>query len=182
MNQMVYRVGPNDTITFVDAAWSAFASQNGMASPAPEAVLGTSLWKHIADLTTRHLYKQLADKVRQTRKPLTLPFRCDAPGKRRHMELHITPVAESELEFRSVLLRETKRSPIQSPPSKTSRSSKPMLMCVWCKRVKTSDWHEIEHAIRDSKLFAKAVLPLLSHVACPDCASRSPASGTVIFD
>jgi hypothetical protein len=172
MNKLIYRVNADDEITFVDSNWVAFATENGMCSPIPEAVVGTRLWKHISDPTTRHLYSIFLEKVRKSKQTVILPFRCDSPSVRRYMEMHIVHLSATELEFKSVLVREEPRSEVKLLDPKATRSDKLINMCVWCKRVKASDWREVEDALRELNLFDTTMLPMISHVVCPDCNAR----------
>ncbi len=139
----------------------------------PELVVGTSLWKHISDATTRHFYKLFLERVRKSKETIIVPFRCDAPGKPRFMELHIVHLSKTELEFRSVLVKKKKRGPARLPDLKTPRNDELILMCVWCKKVKVSDWRVAEDALKELGLFEKATLPLISHVVCPACESQA---------
>ncbi len=169
MKDFIYRVDGGDRITFVDANWLAFGEQNGMRPPSLKPVIGTSLWRHIADFSTRHLYQLLMTEVRKTSRPVTVPFRCDGPECRRFMELRIIGTSREDLEFRSRLVREEPRERVALLDADTPRSSDLLLMCLWCKKVKTSAWHEIEIAVSDFRLFEKEKLPMVSHVTCPAC-------------
>jgi len=171
MKDFIYWVDGNDRIIFVDANWLAFAQQNGMGRSNLKPVIGTSLWSHISDITTRHFYQLLMTDVRNTSRPATVAFRCDGPECRRFMELRITGAGRKDLEFRSRLLREERRERMALLDSDTPRSSEMLLMCLWCKKVKTSAWQEVEAAVNEFRLFEQDRMPMVSHVTCPACES-----------
>jgi hypothetical protein len=171
MKQFVYRVDAQDRIQFVDANWLAFAVENGTNSLTQEAVTGSSLWTHISDVSTRHLYRTIMNRVRSTGRPMTLPFRCDLPERRRYMALGILRGAEMALEFRSYLLREESTQRVSLLDAGLPHTTDLLRMCSWCKKVDVKDgsWQEPDIAVRLLRLFEASKLPLITHVSCPVC-------------
>ena len=153
----------------MDRQWLAFAMENGVPSLTEASLRGSSLWQYISDASTQHLYHVILDRVRETGSPLTLPFRCDGPDRKRFMALNIRRTEESGLELRSILLREEATGPIGLLDAKAPRSGQMLRMCSWCKKVETGDWIEPEQAVKRLNLFHEPVLPCIIHVTCPGC-------------
>lgn len=168
MKEFVYRINQADQIYFVNDDWLDFGKKNGLVYSV-EKVVGSSLWLHISDMTTRQLYHDIIRNVRHSGRRVRVPFRCDGPAVRRFMELEISPLAPSDVEFKGVLIREEPREHVDLLDSSLARSAEILLMCVWCKKVKISEWVEVENAAQELKLFEKNKLPFISHVTCPSC-------------
>lgn len=168
MKEFVYRINQTDQIYFVNDDWLDFGKKNGLAYSV-EKVIGSSLWRHISDMTTRQLYFDIIGKIRRSGRRAKVPFRCDGPAVRRFMELEISALTPSDVEFKGVLIREEPREKVDLLDSSLARSAEILLMCVWCKKVKISEWVEVESAAQELRLFEKSKLPLISHVTCPGC-------------
>jgi hypothetical protein len=169
MRQFIYRVDAQDRITFVDANWLAFATENGLPTLTADAVTGKVLWDFISDPTSRQFYKIFAGKARETGDIIAVPFRCDGPAQRRFMKMFIVPQPDGGLEFRSVLEREEARSQVTLFDANVPRNGNFISVCSWCRRTKVSDWMEAEEAVRELQLFNRTRLPQISHGICPDC-------------
>lgn len=151
-----------------------FARENGAAESChPDRVLNRSIWDIIDGIETKHLYEIVLGKVRKTHRSIKLPFRCDAPSKRRFLELHITPAQQGFLDFASTLLREELRDTVELLETGCPRSGEFVSICSMCKNVKLSRdcWLEIEDAIAALKLFEKSELPQITHGLCQECFS-----------
>lgn len=172
MKEFIYRINQADKIYFVNRDWIDFGIENGLNKPIA-AVVESLLWSHIFDWTTRQLYFDIVGTIRKTNRTVKVPFRCDGPAVRRYMELEMSLLPEAHIEFKGRLLREEPREPMNVLDPSLARTSELLLMCVWCKKVKASEWTEIEHAVKEMNLFDKTALPLISHVTCPDCTSRN---------
>jgi hypothetical protein len=167
----VYRIDANDIVIFVDHNWLAFAQENDARFLIDPAGWHQSLWKFITGLETRYLYRMMIEKVRTTGKVMSIPFRCDSPGRRRFMEMHIVPLPEHQVEFRSHILRQERRASVRLLDGSRVRSSDLITMCSWCKRVKVppESWEEVEEAVKDLDLFGASRLPQITHGMCPLC-------------
>jgi hypothetical protein len=186
---VVYRLDARDVITRVNAAWRAFAAENGAPSLAAHAV-GTSVWAHVAGATTRDLYGRVHAAVRRSGRPVTLPFRCDAPGEWRWMELTVHSLGGGHLQVVSALVRRAVRPPVALLDPAVARGAWQLAMCSWCKRVRldaadsnasaTTDddatrdgdrahpWVDVESLPVERQ---GAGAPRIMHDACPDCAA-----------
>lgn len=168
---IIYHVDEEDRIVFVSPDWVAFAGGND-GPVATNALMGTKIWRHLSDSTTQQIYHLVMAKVREVGRSITLPFRCDAPDKRRFMELEISLLFQSHLKFRTRLLHEEERTPVvllASASQLTAGKSQTVLMCSWCKRVSCPEWLEVEDAVLRLRLFDEAAVPAITHGMCPDC-------------
>ncbi len=179
----VYRLDARDVITRVNAAWRAFATENGAPALAARAV-GTSLWAHVDGAETRRLYRAVHAAVRRSGRPVTLPFRCDAPAEQRWMTLTVRPLGGGHLQVVSALVRRAAqpRVPLLDPAA--PRGAGQLVMCSWCKRVHPdggdadgdadAGWVDAAavrpHGVPDGA-GAPWRAPRLVHDVCPGCAA-----------
>ena len=169
-DSFVYRIDAENRLSFVASAWLDFARENEAAHLSPEAVKGESLFSFIADPETQHLYKAIIDKVRTTQVSVIVPFRCDSPGLRRFMVLHISPLARGAIQFEGKLMREEPREHVPLLDPVRARSEEMIVACSWCKRIEVDEaWLEIEEAVRRLALFDQPSLPQITHGICGDC-------------
>jgi len=166
----IHRIDGDDVIRYVDDQWVAFAVANGAARLTPENVIGHSIYDFIAGAETQQAYRLLLGRVRSRRVALRVPFRCDAPAKKRSMMLHMRPHATTGVEFISELLHEEMREPTRLLDAAVPRRNDSLRICSWCKRVLACQrWEEIEAAITDLDLMAYTEMPQLKHGMCPEC-------------
>ncbi len=167
-----HKIDQKDVIVSVSDNWASFAHANKASSSClPENILGSSLWEHINDPETKHLYGIILQKVRLNRQPSTFSFRCDSPDHRRFLELTINPHDDNSIDFKSQINKSEKREPVDLLKSDIERSDGLIRICSMCKKVAISDdrWEEIEIALQELKLFEKELLPGISHGVCPAC-------------
>lgn len=166
-----YELDAADRIRAVDAAWIRFGRENGPGDLDRDRVVGRSIFEFIAGGEVRHLYALLFRAARTRRAPICLPFRCDAPDRRRFMELRIEPAADDGLVLAGRLLGEEGREPIPLLLPDAPRSGELVAVCSWCKRVRTAPgvWEEVEDAVGTLGLFEEATLPGLTHGICEPC-------------
>ena len=171
-NTCCYRIDGNDRIVWVNQPWVTFAQQNGAAESChPDAVLNQSIWDFIDGIETSHLYDIVLKRIRKTRRSVRLPFRCDAPDKRRYLELLITAAENDAVEFASTLIREEVRDTVVLLEPDISRSEEIIKICSMCKNVEVAEhcWLDIEAAIAALGLFQQKTLPKISHGLCHEC-------------
>ncbi len=160
----VYRVDYRDRLTYMNEALADFADRSGSTGLA-QTVIGKSLWDYIEGPDVQHVYGVLMRKVRSTRTPAFLPFRCDLSDDRRFVEMVIMPLSDGGIEFRTRLLDDP-------PQHLKSHQYHPGLldMCATCKKVNTpSGWLELETAIGVLDYFHRPSPPGFSHGLCDDC-------------
>jgi hypothetical protein len=173
----IHRIDAEDRLTFVNDEWRRFAEENG-APDLPERAQGTPLWMHIRGRDLQHVYRAIVARVRASREPLAYPFRCDSPEVRRFMELTVAPGPGGEVEFRSRLLRVEPRQPAAPAVPAPPRAPRVLVVCSWCRRVRTDAWVDIEDAARSLRLFDDDNFPRVSHGVCERCRDRLVPPGT----
>ena len=159
-------------LVYVDGAWCDFARDNGAAEYAePDRLYGRPLLSFISEMTTRHVYSILMDRVVKDRLTIAVPFRCDAPTQRRWLELQMSPREQGGVHFRTRQFRtEPRPAPIAFDRPQT-RTDVILRMCSWCKDVEIApaQWAPVEDAVRRFQVFASTDVPLITHGICPDC-------------
>ena len=169
-----YRLDSHYRIIYVNPTWSLFAEKNGSTGLEPETILGTPIWKYIADEETIDLYYVLLARIATLNTSFRFPFRCDEPETRRFMELSITYGANDDTyEFSSKLLRFENREYQMLLGAEKTPSDDVVTCCAWCKKFALPDnkWVEVEEAVKTLELFVFDVMPRVSHGICPVCKS-----------
>ena len=172
MSDLCYELNARDEISFVNEEWLRFALANGGAPMDPAQILGRLLWDFIGDVETQHIYRLLHRRVRAGGAPVRLCFRCDAPDRRRLLDLGISAGSESGLMYRVRTLREQERQPMALLEQDHPRSEQFVTICAWCERlaVPAHGWLEIEAAIAVLPALAEPRPPQLTHGVCEVCA------------
>ena len=159
-------------IAAVDARWSEFATAND----APELAsgqLGRPVLQFIADSTTALLYRQLFQRVQNSGNPVTLPFRCDSPTRRRFLNLTIERRDDGGLRLETTVTKIEARPPMELLGRRRDSGGVPLRVCGWCKSVEVGGcWYEVEEAVRSLRLFDRDLLPPVTHGMCPPCHER----------
>ncbi|MBA3949498.1 MAG: hypothetical protein H0X44_06065 [Acidobacteria bacterium] len=175
-DRLIYRIDRGDVIASVNDDWGPFAQAN--QAPQLTDVVGQSVWDHVADDTTRQVYRDLLARVRAGHE-VTFPYRCDAPALRRFMRMTMRPEPDRGVLFDSVVERTEARPPsplLEGPPAGSSGVI--VRVCSWCKRVHVREtWQEIEVAVERLGLFAGGPAPSLTHGMCEDCYARIMQAG-----
>lgn len=170
--ELIYLLDRNNYIKRIDSPqWDSFAQENGAEELTRRQVEGQSLWRFIHDKETRGIYQTLFERCRELQKTITVPFRCDSPGKRRFMQMIIAPLPDEELQLCSRLLEEEPRHEVRWLQEGQVATARMLLCCSMCKRVRSADdsWQEIEEALKQDPRLADNRMPQLSHSICPDC-------------
>ncbi len=173
---ILYRVDSNDVITFVNEAWSRFATEN-QAHELASSALGRSLWDFIENPEVKSIYRMLLDRIRRTGQPFSFDYRCDAPELRRFLQMTVVPLDRGAVEFQSRLLREEPRGTVALLSSEVPRVETFVRVCSWCKKLDAGrdHWVEVEEALPSLGIMNKTKLPRLTHGACPQCYERMMA-------
>jgi len=169
--EFIHWVDASNRIIWVNEAWQDFAQEN-QAGYLVKMVAGKPLlWSFVNGLETRYLYEAMLAKVRQGKGPLSLPFRCDAPDRRRFMEMNMQLVENGVVVFSSRVLRQEFRESVRLLSDEVARDERFLYSCSWCKQIELSDgkWVEVEEAVRLLALFTEETLPKISHGICPRC-------------
>ncbi|MBC7231693.1 MAG: hypothetical protein H5T68_00415 [Chloroflexi bacterium] len=169
-----YELDADLRIIWVDEGWSEFA----IANDAPELVpppgpLGQSVLSYVADPTSTQLYELLFQRVLQTRRSITIPFRCDSPARRRYLNMTIKPRIPNGLRIETMLTRTEERTAVALLDRYAPRGNDLLRMCGWCKSVDVAGrWCEVEEAVVEMRLFERDLLPHVTHGICPRCYER----------
>ncbi|MBI2414041.1 MAG: hypothetical protein HYV24_12630 [Deltaproteobacteria bacterium] len=174
MKSFTYSIDSQDRLITANSEWDAFALENYAPELAFERIKYASLWDFIYDTETRHIYRLILEKVRNSTVSVRLPFRCDSPDRRRFMEMEMLPLEAMAVMFNTSIIREEKREPVKLLDAFTERSEQFIRMCSWCKCVILDDGScmEVEEAVRRRELFNEPKLPRITHGACAVCSKK----------
>jgi hypothetical protein len=167
-----YGIDAQDRISHVSSGWNAFAIENGAPRRCltPD-VLGTSLWVHIHDWETAHIYQAVIAKVRKSAESITVPIRCDSPELKRFIEIQVVPLENSAVEFVSRIVFLEPRTAMAVLDQSQPRTDDLIRICSFCKQIDLGgdQWVDAEIAVIKMDLFGKPALPGLTHTICPAC-------------
>jgi len=172
MSKCIYVTDKLDRIISVSDNWLQFAQENQAGETChPDNIINKPIWDFIYGIETKQFYEIILKTVRTKNKTVTLPFRCDAPEKRRYLELIISPIQQDNIQFASTIIYEELRDAVKIMELGIPRSDKLIRMCSMCKKVELSEstWVEVECAVVSLKLFEKKKLPQISHGLCTEC-------------
>jgi hypothetical protein len=180
MPDLRYELNARDEISGVNEEWLRFALANGGEPLVPAQIQGRLLWDFIGDVETQHIYRLLHRRVRAGGAPVRLCFRCDAPDRRRLLDLEISAGPERALIYRVRTLREQERQPLTLLDTDLPRSEQFVTICAWCEHVAVPahGWLEIEAAIATLPELAEPRPPHLTHGICEVCAQALQAALT----
>ncbi len=168
--EFIYCLDPNDTITHVNSDWIEFARENAQGF-VPGRVIGQSLWNFITSSKVKHLYSIIFEKARQGLLIQGLPYRCDAPDRRRFLEMDLSPADDTIIQIKSRIVREELREYVSLLSDFRDMSGEFLTICSFCKKIRVAGgrWEEIEEAIKLLGLAEAWPLPQLSHGVCEKC-------------
>ena len=169
--RFIWVIDDADSIIHVNDAWLAFAQENDAPELTEDRVLNHSLWSFIVGQDTSYIYKQIFDRVRKGTKSPVIPFRCDAPDRRRFMEMHLSLLPDNAIQFLAVILHQEPRQSVDFLGTPVDRSGELVEICSWCKKVFIPElgWRELEEAIEPLNLFEPGSMPRMTHTICPTC-------------
>jgi hypothetical protein len=168
---LLYELNAQDEISSVNEQWLRFPRANGGEPLDPARIVGRLLWDFISDVETQHIYRLLHRRVRARGAPVRLCFRCDAPDRRRLLDLEISPGPVQRLTYRVRTVQELPRQPVALLEPYQPRSESFVTICAWCERVAVPGhgWLEIEAAIAALPALAEPRPPQLTHGICEAC-------------
>jgi hypothetical protein len=177
-----YRVDQQDTLTWVDTWWLAFARENGATDLTQESVLGRLLWDFVEGRETRRLFEAIHQRVRSSGQAVILPFRCDSPLLKRLMRLTVSSEPAGQLLYESVLVRVEPRLPLRLLDPQQPRSEAVLTLCSCCLKtlIENTGWLELEEAVAMLHLLEQEPVPQLRYTICAECRlsmSRTPENG-----
>lgn len=171
--EIFYLIDSQDRLVTVSPQWLEFALNNHGEGLTPEHVAGRSLWDFISDDATRELYKAVLAHVRSGART-ELVLRCDAPERRRLIEMNVLLLPDGNVEFKTVLLASKPRPAQRLLDKDTPRTAQHVMVCSWCDQVNTGvdQWGDVEVAMELLHLTRDAELPMVDPVVCPKCYAR----------
>lgn len=131
-SSLSYHLNAENLIVSADLAWDAFAVENGAPELLSTRITGEDLFGFITGMEMQHLQKMLLGRVRKTLQPSTIPFRCDAPDRRRFMEMTVTAQADGAVAFVTWLTHEETRDPVALLQASSRASATYLALCGWC--------------------------------------------------
>ena len=176
---IIYHLDQNGRFIYVSKTWNEFALANHSSKITADAIMHRNISDFIVDEDNLHIYEILIARVQREQIVLMFPFRCDAPDRRRYMQMEIFPVSEKITGFKSCTLREEPRPKVALLDPTTERTDEFLTICSWCKKIKVDDnqWLEVEEAVSKLGLFEERHLPQLSHGICPVCFKKMLEDG-----
>lgn len=168
--EVCYRIDGEDRLVFFNDEWDRFASENDTPELAGAIICGRPLWDFIVNAEVRHIHQVLLKRVRLRQPVLSIPFRCDSPAQRRHMQMRIVRLPDNQVEFHCRALRIENRDPV-NVDYRTNEDAAALRMCSWCNRVDVGQdaWDEIENAVARLGLFADTSPAPITHTICEHC-------------
>lgn len=169
---IIYGIDDKDRIYYVNDEWVRFARANQWLIHNFKDILGSNFWEFISDNNVAQLYRDIVQKVRNTRKSIQLYYRCDSPVKKRFHKMTILAAKNYQIEFINETLAEI---PVRFNPLLdvyAERNENILHVCSWCKAVYVDhDWVEIEEAVNRLGIFNHQAggTPRISHGMCEAC-------------
>ena len=169
--RLSYDVDAAGCIVAVAGDWDAFARANDAGALTAADVTGQPLSTYLADAATRQLYELLLERVRRDARRIVVPIRCDAPDRRREIELELEPLPAGGVRFHSTVIAETPRSRIPLLDRRAVRSEDLLRMCCMCHAIATERgvWLDLEEAVERLPPLRPEPVPPITHGVCPRC-------------
>jgi len=169
-----YEIDSDDLLVAVGGDWNAFARENDAEELTGTKVIGRNIFDFISNPDTRALYQTIFSRIRNRTGSLQFPFRCDAPDKRRLIDMSIFGGTDAHLHFVTTVLKTDIRPPVNLPETDSPHPDEIIAICSWCKRVRLSPelWVEIEDAVPVLRPFDRNRSIGVSHSICDDCSQR----------
>jgi hypothetical protein len=179
MAELSYTIDASDTIVSVNSAWDAFALGNDGDQIVAAKIIGKPLDAFIQGDETRMFVRTMIMSARILNRPVLKPYRCDAPDRKRFMEMTVQPLGDGKVE---VLHHEVHSEPIANPVRMVSAPKElggvHVKRCSVCNRVRLGGvWSELDEAVGSGRL-VPVVSPAMRVIygVCPEClADKSPA-------
>jgi hypothetical protein len=166
----VYYLDERDVIVDVNAAWNAFALQNGGILLADE-VIGEKLTRFITGEPTRMYVRTVLEGVRTLGRPAVRPYRCDSPGLKRFMQMSVVPEAGNRLRLEHRCLRVEGREPAVAVEFRPGKSA--VRSCSVCNRIEhRGEWIEASQRITGTSTVRLDV----AYEVCGNCLTESSMS------
>jgi hypothetical protein len=173
MPDVIFCLDADNRIIRTNAAWDAFALENGAAELLGKNIRGKSLFGFIVDDATRMYVRVLLDSARTLQRPVSRAYRCDSEDLKRYMEMLIEPSENGQLVLKHKILR---TEAITSPLRYHYQPDRAMIFrCSSCNRLQLPDsgWQEAE--LIDLQRQQDGATRV-SYTICTDCQQQLPAA------
>jgi hypothetical protein len=152
MDGLVFETDRNGIIRAIgENSWNSFAAQNGAPELSAEAVIGRNLFAFIQGEQVQDQIRRILERISHDPNwSWVLPFRCDAPDRRRNICQSLRPVFKGN-DCTGFLFHSFYQYSWQRPPiglcdfkrlqrlSKENNDLPSVMMCSWCQRVQSSE-------------------------------------------
>ncbi len=168
--QLSYVIDKHNVIVEVGGWWDEFALENGAPELISEKVVGRPLSAFITGDATQLLVNSLLELVRNGCSPVRIPYRCDAPGVRRYMEMTLERLAGRAVELRHSV---SNTAPMRNKLHFVSGGARSFVKrCSSCNRLNAGGgWSEADAAV-EAELVPPTGIIDVAYGVCPDCMSR----------
>lgn len=164
-----YTLDAQNRIIATGPNWDMFALENGGAMACSAQVLQRNVLDFVTGGEVKMLFGNLLKSVREHQRTMRVPFRCDAPTRRRFMMLSVSPEEQQRLTVRTQLAQAIDRPASDTLPEGLE-ARKVIQLCAWCNRIKQGEeWLDLEQGISHFGLFCQPDVPPLTHGICEDC-------------
>lgn len=163
-------------------SWNSFASENGAPELSANAVIDRNLFDFIEGDQVRDQIRQILERISHDPNwAWVLPFRCDAPDRRRNICQSLRPVFKGNV-CTGFLFHSFYQFSWQRPPiglydfkrlqrlAKENRDLPSVMMCSWCQRVQSSQVGEGNWISAENYYAGGGQSDVrLSHGICEEC-------------
>jgi hypothetical protein len=166
-----YEIDLADRIGAVGGAWNAFALDNNGEALVGASVIGTSIFDHIAGHFTKRFFREFLANGRSSSQSKRT-YRCDAPDRKRLMEMRAETTCDSRLRVSHTI---TEELPIERAVFVTEVGRSGLadhVRCSLCNRLRfrgSNAWREPDAAVPDGGSVR------VIHTVCPDCRAEVSA-------
>lgn len=168
--QISYSIDKNNIIRSIDTHFIAFANANGWDS-AESDVIDRHLGEFISGNEIKLLTEKLIEKVRITKRPISIPYRCDSPDVRRYLEMRLQLYPDNQILFANRILRVIPQDLPSYSFSRSTDCKDSISVCSWCNqaKLKENQWVDIDVAIKTLDLMAGDPKLKITHGLCNSC-------------
>jgi hypothetical protein len=172
----VYHLDERDVIVDVNAAWNAFALQNGGILLADD-VIGEKLLRFVTGEPTRMYLNTVLEGVRALGRSVVRPYRCDSPGLKRFMQMSVVPERGKRLRLEHRCVRVEGRDPAVAFEYRPGQTA--VRCCSICNRIEQrGEWIEAAARITGTR-FARLDV---AYAVCANCLMTVGSERTVSGD
>ena len=173
-----YVIDAEDRIIKLDGNWDPMFSDGERETLPRDSILGQPMWNFILNDGLRSLYAVLIKRVRQSRRTIRFPYRCDTPDRRRLARLKLKPGEAGQVHFISdILTSEQRLVPLTLDYVPGNRGL--VRSCSICSRLDVAqNWQHAEELSEQQLGVVSENSLRVAHGICPDCSDSVSKLGT----